>query len=300
MSGTRIYLTGADGLLGTALTATLREDPRTAGWTWCGVSRDDYDIADETATVASITRFRPDIVAHSAANAVVDDCEANPARALAVNVAGVRNVARACLHSGARLVYLSSDYVFDGYDNPPGGYREDDLPSPLSVYGVTKLAGERIAGQLPGHLIIRTSWLFGGADERVDVVLHSVRQALRGEPVRLIADQYSRPTSTVDLARAMVFLLTRQRPVTGTVHVANAGTASWHEVVTYALALAPPLPGPAPEAVPFDGYPFLGRRPRNSALNTDRLTGLGHAMPHWKDAVRRFAVTLLPVETARR
>jgi dTDP-4-dehydrorhamnose reductase len=296
----RLYLTGADGMVGTALTAALRADERTADWVLRGVSLHDYDVTDEVATIDSITEFRPDVVVHAAANAVVDDCEINPGRAVAVNVGGVRNVARACQISGSRLVYVSSDYVFDGCDTPHGGYREGNLPNPLSVYGLTKLGGERVTALLPGHLIIRTSWLFGGADERVDVVLQSLRRALRGEPIPLIADQYSLPTFTADLAMAMVFLLARPQQVTGTVHVANAGTASWYEVVKYALGLGLPVLGPGPEPVSLDGYPYLGRRPRNSTLNTERLASLGHTMPHWTDAVRRYCEALLPVETANR
>ncbi|MBV7696597.1 dTDP-4-dehydrorhamnose reductase [Streptomyces sp. TRM70350] len=286
-AATRLYLTGADGMLGTALTAALAADPVTGTWRTHGVSRADFDIADAGAVTRSIESFRPDVVVHTAAHAVVDDCERDPARALRVNVAGVRNVAEACRRTGSRLVYLSSDYVFDGTAPPEGGYRETDLPSPLSVYGATKLAGERICAVLGERaLSVRTSWLFGGADERVDVVLAALRQAAEGRPAALVADQYSLPTYTADLARALVFLLTRPEPVSGTLHVANAGTASWYDVGLALHELRPDVPEPKPLAMAECG--FVGGRPRDSSLCTERLAGLGLSLPHWRDALQRF------------
>ncbi|MEU7304868.1 dTDP-4-dehydrorhamnose reductase [Streptomyces sp. NPDC007206] len=286
----RVYLTGADGMLGRALTAALAADPVTAAWPVHGVSLADFDITDADALHASVAEFRPDIVVHTAAHAIVDDCELDPRLALRVNVEGVRNVAEACRRSRARLVYISSDYVFDGRATPDGGYRENDLPGPVNVYGLTKVAGERISELAPDHLAVRTSWLFGGTDERVDTVLDTVRRLGRGETARLIHDQYSRPTYTVDLARAIVFLLTRQQPVTGTVHVANAGTASWYEVGRAIRSLVRP-PG-AVEPIALDECGFLGARPVDSSLHSGRLAGLGLHMPHWRDALRRYLEAL--------
>jgi len=134
---TRLFLTGADGMVGSALTAALAATPATRDWIVCGVSVRDFDIGDGAAVIRSIGGFRPDVVIHAAANAVVDSCESDPKAALRVNVAGTRNVVDACRPLGSRLIYLSSDYVFAGDATPAGGYREDDTPSPLSVYGVT-------------------------------------------------------------------------------------------------------------------------------------------------------------------
>jgi dTDP-4-dehydrorhamnose reductase len=284
---TRLYLTGADGMLGTALTAALAADPVAGGWTTLGVSLADFDIADGEAVARSVESFRPDVVVHTAAHAVVDDCERDPARALRVNVAGVRNVVEACRRTGSRLLYISSDYVFDGAAPPEGGYRESDVPSPLSVYGVTKLAGERLCSLLGERgLSVRTSWLFGGADPRVDVVLAALREADEGRPAALVADQYSLPTYTVDLARALTFLLTRPEPVSGTLHVANAGTASWYDVGLALRELRPRMPEPKPLTMRECG--FVGGRPRNSTLSTERLADLGLRLPHWRDALARF------------
>jgi len=296
----RVYLTGADGMLGTALAGALRTDPATADWAVLGVSKADFDVADAAAVSASIDGFAPDVVVHTAAHAIVDDCEADPKLALRVNVAGVRNIVQACRRARCRLIYLSSDYVFDGANPPPGGYRETDTPNPLSVYGLTKLAGERTSALLDDHLNVRTSWLFGGADERLDPVLATVRQAGRGERVRLIADQYSLPTYVEDVASAIVFLLTSARDATGTIHAANAMSASWFEVGEHALSMFDPALAAtvAPERLALDDCAFLGERPRNSTLNTERLAGLGYTMPSWRDAVRRFCERLHAAERA--
>ncbi|WP_242891018.1 dTDP-4-dehydrorhamnose reductase [Actinomadura litoris] len=279
----RVYVTGASGLLGRALLAELPAD-----WEARGVAHHDFDIADAGAVSKSIEAFAPDVVVHAAANAIVDECESDPAHAFRVNLGGTRNVAAACRSAGCRLVYISSDYVFDGTETPAGGYREDDVPNPLSVYGVTKLAGERISAAVPDHLSVRTSWLFGGEDERVDQVLALVRRAARGERVRLIDDQFSAPTYTADLARALMFLL--ERRVTGTIHVANRGRASWYQVAGVALG----VDAGRVEPMPMAECGFRGARPRDSTLGTDRLAALGFAMPDWEDAVRRFTGLLTP------
>lgn len=285
----RLYVTGASGMLGSALLAALP-----GGWPGHGVSREDFDISDADAVAKSIQAFAPDVVVHAAANAIVDDCEADPPGAFRVNLGGTRNVAAACREVGARLIYISSDYVFDGAATPAGGYRETDVPNPLSVYGVTKLAGERISAAVGDHLSVRTSWLFGGEDEATDHVLGLVRRVRRGERVRLIDDQFSAPTYTVDLAEALVFLL--DRGTTGTIHVANRGRASWYEVTGVALGGNGRGPyaadgGPV-EPMPLDECGFRGERPRDSTLATERLTELGFTMPTWQDAVRRFTGAL--------
>jgi dTDP-4-dehydrorhamnose reductase len=273
----RVYLTGADGLLGTALTRALPPQ-----WQVCGVSVGDFDIADGAAVRRSIAGFGPDAVVHAAALANVDACEKDPREAMRVNVEGTHQVAAACAEAGIRLVHLSSDYVFDGRR---GGYREDDLPNPLSVYGLTKLAGERIAGRVPGHLIVRTSWLFGG---RSDQAAELAEELIAGRSPRTIADQFSSPTHAGDLAAALVWLL--RRPVTGTVHAANGGRASWYDV---GLRVAKRLGG-APAPVSISECGFIGERPRDSHLHAGRLAALGYPMPSWEDAVDRYCAGIVP------
>ncbi|MFD7642404.1 SDR family oxidoreductase [Kitasatospora sp. NPDC059795] len=290
----RIYVTGADGMLGQALIRALGEDPRTAHWPVHGVSLVDFDIADGRALSRSVAEFRPTVVVHLAACAIVDTCEADPRLAMRVNVEGTRNVAQESRRAGARMVYLSSDYVFDGLATPEHGYTEQDLPNPVSVYGLTKVAGERITSLVPDSLIVRTSWLFGGADERVDNVLAAVRSAERGEPAPLVSDQYSLPTGTRDLAEALVHLLCLPEPPGGTVHIGNGGRASWFDVGLELQSLLKDDEGPAlaPTPIPMADCGFVGARPVDSTLNTDRLRSLGHSMTTWRESLRTYLRTL--------
>lgn len=291
----RAYVTGADGSLGTAFMSALQEDPRTSEWVALGVSIHDFDIADLAAVRESIGSFQPDVVVHLAAISIVADCELDLPLAFRANVAGVSNVMAACREIGARPVYMSSDYVFDGASPPPDGYTETDIPNPLSVYGLAKLAGERTAGTVDHHLVIRTSWLFGGANENNDDVLASIRQAQRGERAKLIVDQFARPTYTDDLARAIIHLLTLDQPFAGTVHIVNSGPpASRYEMGLHAVASFDPALAASysPEPVAFDDCELIGGRPRCSTLNTARLAALHYTMPDWRDGVDRFCARL--------
>lgn len=285
----RVYLTGADGMLGTALTARIASETNTADWAVRGVSITDFDIADGVAVARSIADFAPDVVVHTAAHAIVDDCERNPRLAMRVNVAGTHHVAQACVRQGARLVYLSSDYVFDGRS---GGYREQDVPDPLSVYGLTKLTGERIAASVPDHLVVRTSWLFGGRDPRLDTVLATVNELRVGGRPRLVADQYSSPTYVADLAAALTWLLPSAPDARGTLHVANQGRASWYEVGQLVRDLLSPIGRGEPEPLAMADCGFVGARPRDSHLDSGRLATFGWPMPHWSDAVTRHVARL--------
>lgn len=290
----RVFLTGADGLLGTAFFAAARTDPAAAGWQVDGVSRDDFDLTDRVALDAAVDRFRPDAVIHAAAHAIVDDCERDPRLALRVNVEGTRNVVASCPSS--RLIYISSDYVFDGVEPPAAGYAEGDLPAPRNVYGLTKLAGEHVVERHPDPVVVRTSWLFGGPDEKVDQVLALLRSSLRGEAAPLIADQFSRPTYTLDLARALIQVIARPE-IGGTIHVANEGRASWYDVGLHLAKTAPPdRPAPHPEPISLAQAGFVGERPRDSTLSTARLEALGLALPPWPDAVDRFRTAVLDTE----
>lgn len=285
----RVYLTGADGMLGTALRRELATRPETADWPVLGVSLADFDIGDEAAVRDSIADFKPDVVVHTAANAVVDSCERDPASALRVNVGGTHHVAEACRRHGSRLVYISSDYVFDGRVPGPAGYNEDDIPAPVSVYGLTKLAGERIVEAVPDHLVVRTSWLYGGTDPNLDQVVAAAREFLDGGRPRLIDDQFSSPTYIPDLASALVRLLPGALAVRGLLHIANRGRASWYQV---GLALAERLGTALPVPMSMDDAGFVGGRPRDSRLDSTRAAAFVHAMPHWTDALGRYCARL--------
>lgn len=284
----RIYLTGASGMLGRALAEAVAEGHGPPGTELHGVGGGDFDIADARALEASVAAFAPDAIVHTAADAVVDSCERDPGRAVRTNVTGTANVAEAARRSASRLVYLSSDYVFDGRSAPDGGYREDDPPAPLSVYGLTKLAGERIAAHVPAHTSVRTSWLFGGDHEDLDAVLATLRGAERGSPARLVHDQRGSPTYTRDLAEALLYVLALPDPPNGVLNIANAGAASWYEVGRHVLAAAGPGGAGPPVPVAMDDLGHLGARPRFSALDCSTLARLGHPLPPWQDAAERY------------
>jgi dTDP-4-dehydrorhamnose reductase len=217
----------------------------------------------------------------------VDGAETDRARALAVNAEGPAHLARACEDVGARLVHVSTDYVFDGRQSRP--YGEEDPPRPLGVYGATKLAGERAVLEARGpHLVVRTSGVFGAGGSRVkggsfpERILGRARQGL---PLRVVSDQVFSPTYAPDLAVALLALVERQ--ASGLVHVTNSGCCSWHELAVAALRLAgsdtpveeihaAELARPAP-------------RPAYSVLANERFHALGLApLRSWRDALAGF------------
>lgn len=216
----------------------------------------------------------------------VDRAESEPEAALAANTQGAGAVARLCARHGVGLVHVSTDYVFDGRARRP--YREDDLAAPLSVYGRSKLEGERLVREhLPSALIVRSAWLFGpGRDNFVTKVL---TQARAGRAFTVVADQVGSPTYTVDLALAIVTL--GRRGASGLLHLVNAGQASRHELARQALAIA----GLDPDLVQPGTTAALGApaaRPAWSVLDGRRASRLlGQPQPTWLDALRRYLQT---------
>lgn len=272
-----MLVTGAAGMLARALLPVLGA----AGHETRPLARADADITDFDALARAAREFRPDWVLHLAAFTRVDDCEARPDHAHAVNAIGSRNAAQAASLAGAAVLAISSDYVFDGRATAP--YREHDLPGPQSVYGASKWAGEQAIRHVhPRHVIVRTSWLFGdGGPNFVDTI---VRKASSGGTLQVVNDQHGSPTYTHDLARALLRLV--ERAQYGTYHVTNSGHCSWYDLAAHALAragLATPL-----EPVSSDAFPRPARRPAWSVLSNhwyEHVTGA--PMPAWQDAVDR-------------
>lgn len=215
----RVLVTGALGMLGSVLLPRLQVEHQV-----CGVDQRDFDIGEEAAVGRAFRELRPEFVFHLAAFTDVDGCEANPRMAEQVNALGTRNVARACADIGAGLLYVSTDYVFDGLANRP--YREDDCPNPFSVYGLTKLRGERYVQSLVArHMIVRSSWLYGpGGKNFVATILKLAQE--RGE-LRVVSDQRGSPTYTRHLALKLADLLASR--AYGVFHVTGAGDCSWFE-----------------------------------------------------------------------
>jgi dTDP-4-dehydrorhamnose reductase len=277
----KVLVTGSAGMLGQDLVSVLGKT--------CAVlphARRDGDITDVEAIRRRFQQVRPDVVIHAAAFTAVDECERQPELAMRVNGEGARNVALACAEIGAGMVYISTDYVFDGEKSEP--YVESDTPNPINVYGQSKLAGERyVANSVEPYWIVRISWLFGrGGKNFVESIL---AQARRGGPLRVVSDQIGAPTYTVDLAGKIGQLI--QSPHYGIFHVTNQGFCSWfdfaREILRQAGLETVPL---SPIASGESKRP--ARRPKNSCLAPRRLeaSGLG-LLPPWQDALARYLGT---------
>jgi dTDP-4-dehydrorhamnose reductase len=211
-----ILVVGANGMLGRDMMALIGDAAR-------GVDIDEIDITSLESTERILRTLKPKTVINCAAYTDVDGCETNVETAMQVNGEGVAHLAMASREIGARLVHVSTDYVFDGGKGSP--YVEDDAPCPLGIYGESKLAGELNAAFNPEHLIVRTQWLYGLHGK--NFVETMLRLAGEKQELSVVDDQIGSPTWTVDLAHAIMALLRTGQ--SGIYHAANAGFCSWNE-----------------------------------------------------------------------
>ena len=246
----------------------------------------ETDVTDPGAVLEAVRAHRPDAVVDAAAFHRVDRCEQEPATALSVNVLGAMNVARAAREVGARAVYVSTDYVFDGAKGE--AYGEEDRPAPLNVYGLTKEAGERAVRMAsPDHLVVRLSGLFGHAGSSgkggnfVETILS---KGAAGVPLSVVSDQRLAPTAAADAADRLVWLLENAAP-SGTYHLVNRGSCSWFELAESILEEA----GIDAELSPRGTGPDEVRRPSFSVLADTRTASLGLAPARpWRAALRWY------------
>jgi dTDP-4-dehydrorhamnose reductase len=225
------------------------------------------------------------VVVHLAAFTNVDECELDRERAFKVNAQGTANVVAAAERSGARVVYVSTDYVFDG--DKEGEYVEQDRTAPRNAYGASKLEGERVVLEAAGNLVVRTSWIFGRGRNFVDTIVGAGRA---GNDLVVVDDQLGRPTWARDLARAIAYLI--DSPETGVVHVAgDGGAASWADLADVALEAA----GVAADVGRTDSASYerrvgrsLAPRPRNSTLSIEKARRLGVPLAPWRESVRSY------------
>ncbi|MGD9517902.1 MAG: dTDP-4-dehydrorhamnose reductase [Armatimonadota bacterium] len=278
---TRVVVTGAGGMLGQALMGCVPE-----GVQAIAVTRAEGDLTSPDGVRHAVAEPRPKVVIHAAAWTDVDGCERDPARAWSNNTLATRLVCETCQALGARLVGLSTDYVFDGLSGTP--YCEGAPVNPTSVYGETKLAAERAIAALEDSVIVRTQWLYGpGGRNFVAAVL---RQAWGGQPVSVVADQTGCPTYTKHLAPAVWRLA--MSAFRGVVHVAGQGLATWLDLARVAFEAARVHRAPIPIAA--EDWPSPVRRPRFSALAQDRWIGwAGSALPSWREGVKQYVHELL-------
>lgn len=246
-----------------------------------GIDIAECDITDESAVRRVLGAASPSAVIHAAAWTDVDGCESDPQRAFLVNGRGTRHVAAACREQDARLVMVSTDYVFPGNSEEP--YAEDDDPGPLSVYGWSKLVGEEAVRELGEKgVIARTAWLY--ADHGQNFLRTMLRLGRERDHVSIVDDQRGSPTFAADLARRLLDLAAAR--ASGVFHVTNGGSTTWHGFATRIFREA----GVSVRCEPTtsDRFPRPARRPTNSVLADHRLAPAGvRPAPSWEDGLRR-------------
>jgi dTDP-4-dehydrorhamnose reductase len=246
-----------------------------------GRDLDDFDLSKRVQTHSAIEALRPRLIVNCAAAAVVDRCETDHEYADRGNILAPKHVAEAAAKVGARLVHVSTVFVFAGDQEEP--YRETDVPRPHNYYGQSKLAGEReVLGTLPETLLVRTSWMYGlGGVHFPGKVL---QWAARGGPLRIVDDQVGSPTYAEDLAKALRALT--ERDATGVFHLGGAGCASRMDYAHEILALAGLHPQVLPAAI--EEFPLPAYRPVNSCLDCSKAAGLGVELPPWREGLARY------------
>lgn len=277
----KVLVIGADGMLGMELFQSLKDKFQSFGTTI-----NELDITDYTHTIQTIQKINPRVVVNVAAFTFVDQCEQEKKKAFLVNAEGAKNIALGCRKVNAQCIYLSTDYVFDGKKNEP--YSEDDLPNPISVYGQSKLQGEKYVQEiLDDYLIIRSSWLFG--KEGSNFVKTVMKLSRETKELGMVNDQKGSPTYTKDLSQAIALLIAQD--VRGIFHVTNSGSCTWFEFAQKVLDLI----GSPMKLIPISsnqcGRP--AQRPRYSVLGCEKLKNrTGFIMPPWGDALARCIKTL--------
>jgi dTDP-4-dehydrorhamnose reductase len=249
----------------------------------------EVDVSDPAAVEKLFAELPApaEVVANAAAFTHVDRCEREPEVARRANAEAPGLLAEACARRGARLVHVSTDYVFSGESTEP--YREEDLPDPRSMYGRTKLEGERrVLAAAPSNLVVRTSWLFGRGRNFLAAILAQAQASRRGEargPLRVVDDQRGRPTWAVDLAAGIRRLVDRR--ATGLYHVAGGGIASWWDVARFCLDEAGFADLEVLRVRTRDLH-LAAPRPAWSVLDCSKAEALGVRMRDWRDAVRAY------------
>ena len=275
--GMKVLITGARGMLAQDIIRVLEGTYQLTPTTHA-----DLDIGNPSQIAQQLAMHTPDCVINCAGYTNVDGCETDSANAFAANAEGVKNLALACRQFGAKLVHFSTDYVFDGTAQRP--YVEDDAPNPLSVYGKSKLAGERaIQEALDDHIIIRTEWLYGRQGKHfVGTMLHLARER---DELQVVHDQTGSPTCTADLALAIEALLAVT--ARGIYHVTNAGSCSWYDFARRIFAIA----GSTIRVLPISSERLArpARRPAYSVLDCSKfIRETGHILRPWEQALESY------------
>ena len=274
----RILVTGASGQLGYDVERELER----RGIEHLGTSSRELDITDRAAVEHLMQSYRPDAVIHCAAYTKVDLAEDEPERCWAVNADGTRNLAAACREIGAKLLYISTDYVFPGTGEQ--FRRTDDPVSPVNTYGRSKLAGElAVQSLLEKYFIVRISWVFGKNGN--NFVKTMLRLAETKAELSVVCDHIGSPTYTADLAPLLCDMVQTERY--GVYHATNEGTCAWSEFAEAIFELAGRQVVVHP--IPTSAYPTRAARPLNSRMSKECLHSNGfQELPEWKNALARY------------
>ncbi len=276
-----IIVTGAAGQLGGDVCRILKEKniPHK------GIDRDEADITSERAVEAFFEKLDFDVLIHCAAYTAVDKAEEEKELCFAINARGTENLARMCKKKNAAIIYISTDYVFSGEGEAP--FETDDEKAPLSVYGKSKLEGERAVMSLcEKYFIVRTSWVFGEQDR--NFIATMLRLSQTRDEVSVVCDQVGSPTYSKDLALLLTEMAQTEKY--GVYHGTNEGFCSWYELAkkVFELKGIPMKVNP----VASEEYITPAKRPKNSRMSKRALTEAGFSLlPPWEDAVKRYLDT---------
>ena len=284
----KILVIGSHGMLGRELVTRLTtiSDLKNQGNKVTSVDREHVDITNAANTSKFIAHVRPDVIINCAAFSNVDACEAQVSEAFAVNTTGAKNVASAGKQTRAKVIHISTDYVFDGTKDKP--YTETDKPSPISIYGKSKLEGELAVQEINGnYAIIRTAWLFG--PYRENFVTTMLNLGRKNHTVSVVTDQCGSPTYTADLSYAIQNII--KLDFQGLYHVTNSGTCSRFEWAKKIFELT----GNQVSVIPLKTADFkrAAKVPQNSSLNCTKYTkATGQRMRSWQEALEEYLDTM--------
>lgn len=279
----KVLVTGVGGQLGYDVIKELKQ----RGINCCGADRAEFDITDYEVTQSFIKAYMPDAVIHCSAYTAVDKAEDEVEVCRNVNAIGTENIAKVCKEIDAKMIYISTDYVFPGIGDL--FYQPDDNTAPCNIYGQTKLEGElAVKDILKRYFIVRISWVFGiNGNNFIKTML---KLAETHKELNVVADQIGSPTYTADLAVLLVDMI--QTDKYGTYHATNEGICSWAEFAEKIFAVAGK--NVKVNHITSEEYPTKAKRPKNSRMSKDKLVENGfNRLPNWEDAVERYIKLVL-------
>lgn len=273
----KVLVSGANGQLGYDVVKELQKQNIEC----CGATRKDFDIVNFEATEKFITNYMPDVVIHCAAYTAVDKAENEQGLCYFVNASATENIAQICKKIDAKMVYISTDYVFDGTKD--GFYEVYDKPNPINVYGRTKLLGEQaVQKMLDKYFIVRISWVFG--EHGNNFVKTMLRLGKECEELNVVADQYGSPTYTADLAPLLIEMIKTDKY--GIYHATNEGICSWAKFAEEIFRVAGM--NVKVNHITTAEYPTKAKRPLNSRLSKEKLDKYFHKLPFWEISLEKF------------